>query len=277
MTSASYKSRRSQLTTYFDRTAVEAWARLTSDAPVSRIRATVRAGRDAMRATLLSWLPDDLSGKRILDAGCGTGALSIEAARRGAEVVAVDVSPTLIELARERTAIVEGAGRIDFRVGDMLDARLGRFDHVVAMDSLIHYSAADIARALAALGARTDGSVVFTVAPRTALLTLMHGAGKLFPKGDRAPAIVPITQGALARRIAREPALEGFGIIRTHRVNSGFYLSNAIALTRVSPPPCGEEPEVGVAPNRSPRLVRRDPHPCPSPQGGGDIAGRSTP
>jgi magnesium-protoporphyrin O-methyltransferase len=69
---------------------------------VGRIRATVRAGRDRMRATLLSWLPADLRGRRILDAGCGTGALAIEAARRGAEVVAIDLSPTLVALARER-------------------------------------------------------------------------------------------------------------------------------------------------------------------------------
>ena len=69
MASASYDTRRGELTTYFDRTAVEAWSRLTSDAPVSRIRATVRAGRDAMRATLLSWLPADMTGLRLLDAG----------------------------------------------------------------------------------------------------------------------------------------------------------------------------------------------------------------
>jgi magnesium-protoporphyrin O-methyltransferase len=234
MSSASYAERRTQLTTYFDRTAVDAWARLTSDAPVSKIRATVRAGRDAMRENLLSWLPDDLRGKRVLDAGCGTGALSIEAARRGAEVVAIDVSPTLIGLAKERLGAVPGGARIDFRVGDMLDPWLGRFDHVVAMDSLIHYNGPDIARALAELGLRTDGSIVFTVAPRTALLTLMHAAGKLFPKADRAPAIVPITEGGLQRRIAREPVLSGFAVGRTKRVNSGFYLSNAIELRRTS-------------------------------------------
>ncbi|KQP59173.1 magnesium protoporphyrin O-methyltransferase [Methylobacterium sp. Leaf399] len=232
MTSASYAERRSQLTTYFDRTAVDAWARLTTDAPVSKIRATVRAGRDAMRANLLSWLPEDLTGKRVLDAGCGTGALSVEAARRGAEVVAIDVSPTLVGLARERSAEILGGERIDFRVGDMLDPWLGRFDHVVAMDSLIHYNAADITRALAELGLRTDGSVVFTVAPRTALLTLMWTAGRLFPRGDRAPAIVPITEGALRRRIAKEAVLQGFAVKRTKRVNSGFYLSNAIELAR---------------------------------------------
>ena len=138
MTTTTYATRRSQLTQYFDRTAVDAWARLTSDAPVSKIRATVRAGRDAMRETLLSWLPQDLTGRRILDAGCGTGALSLEAARRGAEVVAIDVSPTLVGLARERLADHPEAARIDFHVGCMLDTSLGRFDHVVAMDWLIH-------------------------------------------------------------------------------------------------------------------------------------------
>ncbi|MBX9931791.1 MAG: magnesium protoporphyrin IX methyltransferase [Methylobacterium sp.] len=235
MTTASYAERRTQLTTYFDRTAADAWARLTSDAPVSKIRATVRAGRDTMRSTLLSWLPADLTGLRILDAGCGTGALSIEAAQRGAEVVAIDVSPTLVGLAKERADAILGPGRVDFRVGDMLDPWLGRFDHIVAMDSLIHYNAADIARALAELGLRTDGSVVFTVAPRTALLTVMHAAGKLFPKADRAPAIVPITEGALRRRIGQEAVLNGFTVGRTHRVNSGFYLSNAIELKRVTP------------------------------------------
>ena len=100
MPSLSDQERRGELRTYFDRTAVEAWSRLTSDAPVSRIRATVRAGRDQMRRTLLDWLPADLKGRRLLDAGCGTGALAVEAARRGADVVAIDVAPTLIELAR---------------------------------------------------------------------------------------------------------------------------------------------------------------------------------
>ncbi|WP_128563194.1 magnesium protoporphyrin IX methyltransferase [Methylobacterium crusticola] len=232
MTSTTYAARRSQLETYFDRTAVEAWARLTSDAPVSRIRATVRAGRDAMRAELLSWLPADLTGRRLLDAGCGTGALAVEAARRGAAVVAIDVSPTLVGLARERTAGLGLAGRLDFRVGDMLDPGTGTFDHVVAMDSLIHYRCPDIVRALAALAERTGESLLFTVAPRTALLTAMHAAGRLFPRGDRAPAIEPVGEGALRRRLAGEPRLREFRVARTRRVNSGFYLSNALELRR---------------------------------------------
>lgn len=57
MALGSYIERRGELETYFDRTAADTWAKLTSDAPVSGIRATVRAGRDEMRNTLLSWLP----------------------------------------------------------------------------------------------------------------------------------------------------------------------------------------------------------------------------
>ena len=42
----SYLEKRGQLEQYFDRTAFDAWAKLTSTAPVSGIRKTVRAGRD---------------------------------------------------------------------------------------------------------------------------------------------------------------------------------------------------------------------------------------
>ena len=102
MTDAVYDQRRGRLQTYFNATAMDAWAQLTSDAPVSRIRQTVREGRDRMRDTLLSWLPQDLSGARLLDAGCGTGALSVVAAHRGCAVTAVDIAANLVEIARER-------------------------------------------------------------------------------------------------------------------------------------------------------------------------------
>jgi magnesium-protoporphyrin O-methyltransferase len=232
MSSATYITRRGELETYFDHTAVEAWKRLTSDAPVGSIRATVRAGRDAMREILLSYLPADLSGLRLLDAGCGTGALAVEAARRGAHVVATDLSPTLSGLAQERAPRDLGKGSVEFKVGDMLDPALGTFDYVVSMDSLIHYNGKDIARALAAVASRTRCSIVFTVAPRTPALTVMHAVGRLFPRGDRAPAIEPISRAALERRISGEKTLDGWHIARTHRVNSGFYLSQAMELTR---------------------------------------------
>ena len=232
MHSATYTQRRGELETYFDRTAANAWARLTSDAPLGRIRATVRAGRDDMRATLLSWLPPDLSGKRVLDAGAGTGALSVEMARRGARVTAIDLSPTLVDLARTRIPHDLEDGHITFLVGDMLDPALGRFDHIVCMDSLIHYRAPDVVRAVAGLAARAECSVLFTFAPRTPTLSVMHAVGRLFPRSDRAPAIEPVGARALATRLAKHAALAAFQARRTRRITSGFYTSQALEVVR---------------------------------------------
>ncbi|MGH8335508.1 MAG: methyltransferase domain-containing protein, partial [Gammaproteobacteria bacterium] len=102
LASTSYQQSRTRLETYFDKTARKAWEDLTSDGPVSGIRATVRKGRDEMRNLLLSTLPSDMHGMRLLDAGCGTGALAITAAQRGADVVAIDVSHGLIDVAQKR-------------------------------------------------------------------------------------------------------------------------------------------------------------------------------
>jgi magnesium-protoporphyrin O-methyltransferase len=232
MAATSYQLRRGEIETYFDRTAADAWKRLTSDAPLGRIRATVRAGRDEMRATLIGWLPADMRGLRVLDAGCGTGTLTIEAARRGAHVVAIDLSPTLVQHAKQNLPADIGAGCVEFLSGDMLAEDLGTFDHVVAMDSLIHYEAIDSVAAVARLAARTSGSILFTFAPRTPPLAVMHAVGRLFPRGDRAPSIIPVAEKDLSRRLQQHPALTEWRQGRTQRVASGFYKSQALELVR---------------------------------------------
>jgi magnesium-protoporphyrin O-methyltransferase len=233
MSTNTYDDRRGRIETYFDRTAVEAWKQLTSTDPVSSIRETVRRGREMMRELLLDWLPVVLDGQRVLDAGCGTGALACEAAIHGAEVVGVDISANLIAIARERApARTDGGGSVKFLVGDMLGQEHGAFDHVVAMDSLIHYETADLLPALAKLAERTRSSIVFTFAPRTPALMLMHTAGLMFPRGDRAPAIVPVSVAKLTHLIETEPGLSGWAVKRTQRVSSGFYKSQAMQLVR---------------------------------------------
>ena len=229
---SSYTHRRSQIETYFDRTAADAWAKLTSTAPVGRIRATVRAGRDRMRNILLANLPADMRGLRLLDAGCGTGAFAVEAARRGAHVVAIDLSPTLVALADERAPRDFAHGKIEFRVGDMSDASLGEFDHVVAMDSLIHYDERDVSRVLGDIAGRTRHSIQFTFAPRTPLLMAFWAAGRLFPRSDRAPAIEPIAVASLRRMLPQHEALASWREASSERVASGFYTSQAMELRR---------------------------------------------
>ena len=235
--SASYAERRSWLTEYFDRTASDGWKALTSDAPVSRIRATVRAGRANMRETLLSWLPQDLSGTRVLDAGCGTGTASIELARRGAEVVAIDLAQSAVEVGEERQAQEKFAGTIHFCSGDMLSPDLGEFDHVFAMDSLIHYQLDDVMHAVTSLASRTRGSIVATYAPSTPLLEVMHAVGRLVPQTrhtNRAPAIEPLRQRLLYEAIAESRALTDWIPARTTRVQSVFYISQALELVNTT-------------------------------------------
>lgn len=223
---STYGATRARVETYFDRTATRTWERLTSDAKVSRIRETVRKGRDQMRALMLSCLPDDISGARILDAGCGAGQMTAELAARGAEVVAVDISPALIDIARKRLPDAH-AGRVTFHAGDMLSPALGQFDHVMAMDSLIYYTKPDIRTALDRLSTRTRQGVVFTVAPRTSLLMAMWRVGKLFPRSDRSPVMIPHAARDLSAATA------GIGQLRTvGRVSSGFYISEAQEFRR---------------------------------------------
>jgi len=207
---------------YFDRTATRTWERLTSTEKVSRIRQTVREGRDRMRAAMLARLPADLTGMRVLDAGCGPGVMTAELAARGADVTGVDISPQLIRIAEARLNPAHTA-RVRLVAGDMTDPALGRFDAVMAMDSLIYYGEDDLVAALERLASRAP-QVVFTVAPRTPFLMTFWTMGKLFPRSDRSPIMVPHAHARLAARVP--------GLTRIDRVSRGFYISECLEVRR---------------------------------------------
>jgi SAM-dependent methyltransferase len=57
-------------------------------------------------------------GKRVLEIGCGIGTDTINFARAGARVTAVDLSEKSLELARRRADVFGLSDRIDFRVAD---------------------------------------------------------------------------------------------------------------------------------------------------------------
>jgi SAM-dependent methyltransferase len=99
----------------------------------------------ALGAPLLDRL-EPLSGRRVLDLGCGDGALTRDMAARGAHVVAVDASPAMVAAARDRG--------VDARLGDACQLTFEPEFDVVFSNAVLHWvrdadaALAGIARAL---------------------------------------------------------------------------------------------------------------------------------
>ena len=72
------------------------------------------------RPATLELLPD-VDGARVLDAGCAAGWYSVELARRGATVTAIDSSATLVDYAKRRIETAKLGDQIELRVADLSD------------------------------------------------------------------------------------------------------------------------------------------------------------
>jgi SAM-dependent methyltransferase len=91
----------------------------------------------------------------VLDAGCGTGRVAIELARRGYSTVGVDVDPTLLARAREKAPAL---GWVEGDLAALADGVApGPYDAVVLAGNVMTF----VARG-------TEGQVLATVAARTA-------------------------------------------------------------------------------------------------------------
>jgi SAM-dependent methyltransferase len=76
--------------------------------------------------------------RTVLDAGCGTGRVAVELARRGVQVVGVDGDPDMIDAARAK------APDLRWIVADLAELALpDRFDVVVLAGNVVPYVAAD--------------------------------------------------------------------------------------------------------------------------------------
>jgi SAM-dependent methyltransferase len=110
------------------------------------------------------------SGQNVLDVGCGTGVVAITAARIGARVRGVDLTPELLERARENASVANV--EIDFREGDaealpfddaQFDIVLSQFGHMFAPRPEI--AIAEMLRVL-----KPGGTIAFATWPRELLI-----------------------------------------------------------------------------------------------------------
>lgn len=82
----------------------------------------------------------DVRGKRILDAGCGNGWLSVILAKRGAQIEGFDISPAAIRIAQDRALANGVEGQCTFRTASAYDLPYSdsTFDAVIG-SALLHH------------------------------------------------------------------------------------------------------------------------------------------
>lgn len=126
-----------------------------------------------------------LPGKRLLDVGCGTGESLLPMLQRSWQAVGCDISPAMIEIAREKVG-----ERVRLEVADMRELPcLGIFDLVWSLNDSVNYLA-DRAELQAALdGMRTNlrerGLLVFDLNTLCAYRTLFAGRHVVEHAGGR--------------------------------------------------------------------------------------------
>lgn len=206
-----------QLQNYFDGEGFTRWQHIYGEAPITGVRKSVREGHARVVEHALASL-GPLSNAHILDAGCGTGMLTLALAQQGHRVTAVDIAPQMVDATMTRLQQAGLAERVRYMTSD-LEMVKGEFDAVVCLDVLIHYPASLFAPMISKLAGMSRGPLVFTYAPREPLLAALHWVGGKFPKPQRRTEIQMIPDTFVRESLAKA----GMRVRRSERVSVGFY------------------------------------------------------
>lgn len=223
---------KAQLRHYFDGVGFARWAAIYGDGELSAIRRSIRTGHTSMLATALGWLEGatwPTPTPTALDAGCGTGLLTVALAERGFQVTAADLAQQMV-VATEAAVTAAGLSeRVTCQVSD-LDELAGSYDLVACFDVLIHYPATPFAAMLGHLAARTQTTLIFTYAPYSRFLAAMHRIGGVFPQGQRRTTIQMIPDQLVQQTLQAC----GMELVQTQRISSGFYHVTLVKARRVA-------------------------------------------
>ncbi|MBC7702207.1 bifunctional 2-polyprenyl-6-hydroxyphenol methylase/3-demethylubiquinol 3-O-methyltransferase UbiG [Aquabacterium sp.] len=140
----------------------------------------------------LDWIDQQahIAGKRVVDIGCGGGILAESMARRGANVLGIDLADRPLKVAQLH-AMESGVANLDYRsiaAEDLAAEQPGQFDVVTCMEMLEHVpDPSSVVRACAQM-AKPGGWIFFSTLNRNpkSFLFAIVGAEyllKLLPKG----------------------------------------------------------------------------------------------
>ena len=174
----------------------------------------------ARLATTLAWI-DDLvlaPGSRVLEVGCGAGFLSVELAKRGLRVYAIDSAETMVELTRQHAEESGVTELLSVGIGDVYDLGFedGSFDLVVALGVIPWLERPELAIREMARVSMPGGHVLLTDGNRMALSLLLDPwntaalaplgrSVKINGRGDRSDNFLRV--GAIAPSIQISHAL----------------------------------------------------------------------
>jgi SAM-dependent methyltransferase len=131
-------------------------------------------------------------GMKVLDAGCGTGVVAITAAGLGAQVKALDLTPQLLERARENAAIAEV--EVEWREGDVEELPFadGEFDVVVSQFAHMFAPRPEVALREMLRVLRPGGTIAFSTWPPDSVVGLsaqLHARYAPPPPGIPSPIL----------------------------------------------------------------------------------------
>lgn len=185
-------------------------------------------------------------GDVVLDVGSGTGVVAITAARAGAKVSAIDLTPELVEQAKMNGEIAK-CDDIDWRVGDaeQLPWPDGSFDLVLSQFGHMFAPRPEVAIAEMRRVLRPGGRIAFSTWPPE------HFVGRMFAfVGRHSP---PLPAGAAP------PPLWGAIPVITERLAKGFdalfFERSMMTISALSLPHLREFMERSIGPMQ--KLVER--------------------
>lgn len=137
--------------------------------------------------------PDDT----VLDVACGTGNVALTASRRGADVTGVDITPAMLEAARERATVI--GANVDWQEGDAaaLPFQDGSFDVTLSCLGHMFVPDADAAGSELVRVTRPGGRIAYAAwTLGSAIAAMMSVLGEYVPsEPESKPSLPPVLWG----------------------------------------------------------------------------------
>jgi magnesium-protoporphyrin O-methyltransferase len=215
---------------YFETSGFSRWTAIYGTGDIPPIWKVIRDGHQRLLDTVLSWVGKD-ENVTALDAGCGTGTLSIALAESGYEVDGFDVSAPMIHFAKYINSGRTRKTPPQFLVGDIaaVEARENTYDLVCCLDVLFHYPFEEASVMLSRLAKLSNDKVVASFALRTMMNDFWMKVGTKFHSKNRMTKLFLFSYDEIEKLMAAN----GYKITRSRRIKFFFYDSFVFEAVRV--------------------------------------------